>query len=139
MSGLSASGVLERGDPTPTRWAIRVAMVLTYARLHVPQEVAASFYGADRPDVSRDFWRLLLLMKKVLSVPEVWKNIEGEEEETQLTEVELLKLVQLADRRALEDATEQQVYRSQDNEKRKKYYSGKKKQFILKTQFVSDG
>jgi hypothetical protein len=38
------------------------------------------------------------------------------------------------------DATEQQVYRpGQSNEARKKYYSGKTKKFILKTQFVTDG
>jgi hypothetical protein len=37
------------------------------------------------------------------------------------------------------DATEQPVYRSQDNEERKRYYSGKKKAFTLKTEFVTDG
>ena len=127
------------GRPYTHRLAIRVAMVLTYARLHVPQEVAALFYGADQADVSRDLRRLLPLMKKVLPVPAVWKLIEGEAEERPLTEAEVLELVQLADGRALVDATEQPVYRSQDNEKRKKYYSGKKKQFMLKTQLVTDG
>jgi hypothetical protein len=39
----------------------------------------------------------------------------------------------------LVDATEQQVYRSQDGVERKEHYSGKKKQFTLKTQFVTDG
>jgi len=67
-----------------------------------------------------------------------WEIIE-EDEETPLTEAEILELAQLADGRALVDATEQQVYRSQDSETRKKYYSGKKKQFTLKTQFVTDG
>jgi hypothetical protein len=39
----------------------------------------------------------------------------------------------------LVDATEQQVYRSQDSIERKAHYSGKKKQFTLKTQFATDG
>ena len=50
-----------------------------------------------------------------------------------------MALVQLADGRALVDATEQGIYRSQDNEERKKHYSGKKKAFTLKTEFVTDG
>ena len=64
-------------------------------------------------------------------------EIVGEEEV--LTEEEILEQEQLADGRALVDATEQPVYRSQDNEERKKYYSGKKKAFTLKTEFVTDG
>ena len=73
----------------------------------------------------------------VLPVPEVWKIIDEAEEP--LTEEEVLELTNLADRRALVDATEQPVYRPQDNEERKKYYSGKKKTFTLKTEFVTDG
>ena len=62
------------------------------------------------------------------------------EEGEVLSEAELLELEQLADGRVLIDATEQQVYRpGQDNEERKKYYSGKKKQFTRKTQFATDG
>jgi hypothetical protein len=93
-------------------------------------------YGATQADVSRELRRLLLLIKEVIPAPEVWEVIE--EGET-LTEADILDLAQLADRRALVDATEQQVYRSQDNEVRKAHYSGKKKTFTLKTQFVADG
>ena len=111
---------------------IRTALVLTYLRLHIPQETVALLYGATQPDVSRELRRLLPLMVLVLPAPEVWSIIEE-------AEVGILELVQLADGRALVDATEQQIYRSQDNEERKKHYSGKKKAFTLKTECVTDG
>jgi hypothetical protein len=117
---------------------IRVALVLTYLRLHIPQLAVACMYkDATQPDVSRELRRLLPLMKQVLPCPVVWEIIEKGQE---LTEAELLDIEQLADGRVLIDATEQQVYRpGQSNEERKKYYSGKTKKFILKTQFVTDG
>lgn len=117
---------------------IRIALVLTYLRLHIPQQAVACMYkDATQSDVSREMRRLLSLMKQVLPCPEVWEMVEEGEV---LSEAELLELEQLADGRVLIDATEQQVYRpGQDNEERKKYYSGKKKQFTRKTQFATDG
>jgi hypothetical protein len=115
---------------------IRVVLVLTYLRLHIPQETVALLLGATQTDVSRELRRLLPLIRQVLPAPEVWEVVE--EGET-LTEADILELAQLAEGRALVDATEQQVYRSQDNAKRKAHYSGKKKAFTLKTQVVTDG
>jgi hypothetical protein len=117
---------------------IRVALVLTYLRLHIPQQAVACMYkDATQSDVSRELRRLLPLLKEVLPCPEVWEMVAAGEE---LTEAEVLALAQLADGRVLIDATEQQVYRpGQDNEERKKYYSGKKRQFTYKTQFATDG
>jgi hypothetical protein len=112
---------------------IRVALVWTYLRLHMPQQVVDLLYRATQPDVSRE----LPLVLEVLPVPEVWEVVD--QEEAPLTEERVLALAQLADEHALVDVTEQQVYRSQDSEKRKQHYSGKKKQFTLKTQFVTDG
>lgn len=124
------------GRPFDQSLVLRIAHVLTYLRLHTPQGTAAVLFSGTQPDVSRDLRRLLPLMQEVLPCPEVWQVVE--EGET-LTEAEVLKLAQLADGRALIDATEQQIYRSQENETRKEYYSGKKKQFTLKTQMVTDG
>ena len=116
---------------------IRTMLVLTYMRLHIPQETVALLFGATQTDVSRELRRLLPLIAQIIPVPEVWEIVDEEE---WLTEEEVLELAQLADERALVDATEQQVYRpGKSNEERKKYYSGKKKQFTLKTQFVTDG
>lgn len=125
------------GRPYDQPLVIRVMLVLTYMRLHIPQETVALLFGATQPDVSRELRRLLPLIAQVLPVPEVWKIMDEPEEP--LTEEEVLELVQLADGRALVDATEQEVYRAQDNETRKRYYSGKQKAFTLKSEFVTDG
>jgi hypothetical protein len=124
------------GRPYDQPLVIRTMLVLTYMRLHIPQEIAALLFGATQPDVSRELRRLLPLIAQVTPVPEVW---EVTDEEDALSEEEVLELAQLAGGHALVDATEQPVYRSQDNEERKRYYSGKKKAFTLKTEFVTDG
>ena len=115
--------------------AIRVALVLTYLRLHVPQEVVAVLYGATQSDVSRDLRRILPVIHSLTPCPEVWKVLDDDQS---VSAEDRLTLEQLAAGRVLVDATEQRVSRPQDNETRKTYYSGKKKQFTLKTQFVTD-
>ncbi len=115
--------------------AIRVALVLTYLRLHVPQLVVAMMYGATQSDVSRDLRRLLPVIQTVWPCPAVWKIVE---EGQTVDDNQSLALEHLADGRVLIDATEQRVSRSHDNETRKAYYSGKKKAFTLKTEFVTD-
>jgi hypothetical protein len=110
--------------------------VLTYLRLHVPQTVVALLFGMTQCDLSRDLRRLMPLIQGVLPCPAVWKVIEEGQTPSEFTPV---TLEQLTDGRALVDATEQRVSRPGDNETRKEYYSGKKKQFTLKTQFVTDG
>jgi hypothetical protein len=124
------------GRPYDQPLVIRTTLVLTYMRLHMPQEVVALFFGATQSDVSRDLRRLLPLITQLIPVPEVWEVMD---EEDTPSEAEVLEPAQLADGRVLVDATEQPVYRSQDNEERKRYYSGKKKAFTLKTEFVTDG
>ncbi|HEY84776.1 MAG TPA: transposase family protein [Chloroflexi bacterium] len=95
------------------------------------------YQDATQSDVSRDLRRLLPLLKEVLPCPAIWEMVEEGQE---LTEEEVLAVEQLSDGRVLIDATEQQIYRpGKDNEERKKYFSGKKKQFTLKTQFATDG
>ena len=103
---------------------IRVAGVLTYLRLHATQEAVALMYGTTQSDISRDLRRLLPLIRQVLPSPEVWQEIEDAK---QLTEIDVVHLEQLSDRKVIVDATEQVVYRASENDVRKQYYSGKKK------------
>ena len=124
------------GRPYDQPLVIRVMLILTYMRLHIPQEIVALFFEATQPDVSRDLRRLLPLIAQLIPVPEVWEIMD---EKDIPSEAEVLEPAQLADGRALVDATEQPVYRSQDSEERKRYYSGKKKAFTLKTELVTDG
>jgi hypothetical protein len=103
---------------------IRVAMVLTYLRLHIPQEAVAQLYGATQAEVSRELRRLLPLIQQTLPCPAVWEQItEGAEVHPE----QCLELEQLSDRRALIDATEQRVARPTDSAQRQAPYSGKKK------------
>jgi hypothetical protein len=117
--------------------SIRVALVLSYLRLHISQTAVACLYDdATQSDVSRELRRLLPLLAEVLPAPEVWEQIEAE---VVLNQDELLSWEALSDGQVLFDATEQPVYRSEESHTRQAHYSGKKKQFTLKTQFVSDG
>jgi hypothetical protein len=115
---------------------LRVAAVLTYLRLHAPQMAIALLYGMTQTDISRDIRRILPAIQHALPCPKVWKVLVSGQA---LSEADQVKLVELAEERALVDATEQRVSRAQDPEKRQAYYSGKKKQFTLKTQWVTDG
>jgi len=121
------------GRPYDQPLVIRVMLVLTYLRLHVPQPVVALLFGCTQSDVCRELRRLLPLIQAVWPCPEVWEVAEADDEV-----VSQISLEQLSHQRALVDATEQPVERAQDKAIRKHHYSGKKKQFTLKTQLVSD-
>src|SRR5713226_902832 len=116
--------------------AVRIAMLLAYLRVHGPQRLIGLLLGGTQSGLSRDLRRLLPLLKPWLPVPEVWQVVADGEA---LSAAEVLQGEVLVDGRVLVDATEQTVYRAQENEVRKKYYSGKKKAFTLKTQLVNDG
>jgi hypothetical protein len=103
---------------------IRVALVLTYLRLHIAQEAVAQLYGATQSDVSRELRRLLPVLQAALPCPAVWQQLA---EGADLSPEQCLELEQLADRRALIDATEQRISRPTESTTRKEHYSGKKK------------
>lgn len=124
------------GRPFDLPLAIRISMLLTYLRLHITQALVGKLFGGTQSDVSRELRRLLPLLKQVLPCPSIWQLVEEKES---LSEEDCLQLSDLADGQVLIDATEQEVYRSQDNLTRKAHYSGKKKDFTLKTQMVTDG
>jgi hypothetical protein len=115
--------------------AIRVAAVLTYLRLYAPQIPVALMYGMTQPNLSRDLRRILPAIQLALPCPEVWKVLNTEQE---LGDTELLKLGDELTKWLLVDATEQRVSRPSENEARKECYSGKKKQFTIKTQIIAD-
>jgi hypothetical protein len=114
---------------------VRVALVLTYVRLHVPQAVVALLYGCHQTDVSRELRRMLPIMSRVLPVPELWQPSETSPEDV----VDGLPLDALSDGRVLVDATQQRISRATDPARRDAHYSGKRKTFTLKTQLVTDG
>jgi hypothetical protein len=130
---------------------IRVTMLVFYLRTHIPQTLAAVLCGGTQSDVSRDLRRLLPLLIEVLPAPVVWDIVpepqpepgpepqpEPGPEPQPEPGPEPQPLDRITSPHILIDATEQEVARSQDRATRKQYYSGKQKEFTLKTQVVTD-
>jgi hypothetical protein len=116
--------------------ALRVAVVLTYLRLHVPQAVVGLLFGTSQAEVSRELREVLPALQGCLPCPAVWEPVgEG----AAVPAASLLTSEQAGGGRVLIDATEQRVARPGDAATQRRYYSGKKKQHTLKTQIVTDG
>ena len=75
-------------------------------------------------EVSRELRRLRPVLQAALPCPEIWQQLA---EGTDLSPEQGLELEQLADRRALSDATEPRISRPTAGGRRKEHYSGKKK------------
>jgi hypothetical protein len=123
------------GRPCTRGLALRVAMVLTYLRLHVPQEVIGWLFGTSQAAVSRELRALLPALRPCLPCPAVW---EPAADAPALPAEAVLAAGQAAGGRVLIDATEQRVARPGDDATQRRYYSGKKKAHTLKTQLVTD-
>ena len=116
--------------------AVRVAVVLAYLRLHVPQAVVGWLFGVSQGEVSRELREVLPLLSPALPCPAVWDAMpEGQSGPAGA----LLAVEQLAGGLVLLDATEQRVSRPGDDATQRRHYSGKKKQHTLKTQLATDG
>jgi len=115
--------------------ARRVAVVLTYLRLHVPQAVVGWLFGTSQAEVSRELREVLPVLQPCLPCPAVWEAVP---EGAGLPAEGVLTVEQLPGGRVLIDATEQRVARSQDDTTQRRHYSGKKKQHTLKTPLVTD-
>lgn len=131
--------------------AARVALVLSYLRLHVAQEVVGLLGGTDQTTVSRELPRLMPVLGAVLPCPEVWELVPEVSEVSEVSEAPLLNVLSLeaiANDEVLVDATEQTMWRPQEAQQRQRFYSGnfysgnfysgKKKACTFKTQVVTD-
>ncbi len=115
--------------------ALRVAVVLTYLRLHVPQGVVGWLFGVSQAEVSRELREVLPVLHPCLPCPVVWAAVPADHD---LPAETVLTVEQLPSGRVLIDATEQRVARARDDATQRRYYSGKRKQHTLKTQLVTD-
>ena len=116
--------------------ALRVAVVLTYLRLHVPQEVVGA---AVRDQPGRGVARTARGAARAAALPAL-PGGAGSRSATRRPSRprRVLTLEQAGGGRVLIDATEQRVSRPGDDATQRRYYSGKKKQHTLKTQLVTD-
>jgi hypothetical protein len=115
--------------------ALRVALVLTYLRLHVPQAVVGLLFGASQAAVSRELSALLPALRGCRPCPAVWEPTDAADG---VPPGGVLTLEQVGGGRVLIDATEQRVSRPGDEAAQRRHYSGKKKAHTLKTQLVTD-
>jgi DDE superfamily endonuclease len=116
--------------------ALRVAVVLTYVRLHVPQAVVGLLFGTSQAEVSRELREVLPALRPCLPCPAVWEPVG---DAAAVPPGSALTPEQAAGGRVLIDATEQRVSRPGGDATQRRYYSGKKQQHTLKTQLVADG
>jgi hypothetical protein len=116
--------------------AVRVALVLTSRRLHVPQAVVGWLFGTSQAEVSRELREVLPALRPCLPCPVVWEPVADAGAVPAET---VLPVDQAAAGRVLLDATEQRVSRPSDDTLQKRYYSGKQQQHTRKTRLVTDG
>jgi hypothetical protein len=125
------------GRPYAVPLLLRVVALITYLRLHLPQEFIGMWFGMDQVQISRDLRRLLPLIRQHVPAPQVLELVP--EEERPVEPIEALRQAFGEEGVALLDATEQPINRPKDAERQKAFYSGKKKRHTVKTQIVTNG
>jgi hypothetical protein len=106
-------------------------MLLVYYRLYITYTLAEDFlFNLDQSSICRDIQKIESLIKQCLPIPDKFYNITKRLKT--LDEVEqyfpgFLSFI---------DCTEQQIPRPINKERKKEYYSGKKKKHTVKTQLM---
>jgi hypothetical protein len=113
----------------------RLLMFLIYYRLYITSTLTGVLFDLDQSNVLKDIHKLEPLVKEVLPVP---RKLHDKARRLQrIEEIEAM----FPEFKAFTDATEQEIPRPQNKQKRKTHYSGKKKHHTVKTQLTvnSDG
>jgi DDE superfamily endonuclease len=110
----------------------RFVMLLIYYRLYITYTLAGFLFDLDQSSICRDIQKIEGLVRQCLPIPQkvypITKRLKTSEEVEQYFPGFL----------AFTDSTEQQIPRPADKEKRKMYYSGKKKRHTVKTQLMTN-
>jgi len=109
----------------------RFVMLLIYYRLYITYTLAGFLFDLDQSNIcSRDIQKIERLVRACIPIPQkiypITKRLKMPEEVEQYFPGFLFFI----------DCTEQQIPRPIDKEKRKMYYSGKKKRHTVKTQLM---
>lgn len=108
----------------------RLLMLLIYYRLYVTSTLAAVLFDLDQSNVLKDIHKLEPLVKDIVPLP---KKLHDKVQRLQtIEEIEVM----FPEFKAFTDATEQEIPRPQNKQKRKTHYSGKKKRHTVKTQLT---
>ena len=108
----------------------RFLMLLMSYRLYITHILSGFLFNIDQSNVYRDIRHIEPLVKRCIPLPERLYNITR-----RLRTVEEVKKY-LPEFKAFIDVTEQEIQRPKDKNKKRNYYSGKKKKHTVKTQYM---
>ena len=111
----------------------RFLMLLVYYRLYITYTLAGFLFDLDQRSniCSRDIQKIESLIRKCLPIPQKIYNITK-----RLRTIDEIEHYFPGFMAFIDSTTEQQIPRSVDKNKRKMYYSGKKKRHTIKNQLV---
>jgi DDE superfamily endonuclease/Helix-turn-helix of DDE superfamily endonuclease len=109
----------------------RFLILLVYYRLYITYTLAGFLFDLDQSTICRDIQKIERLIRKCLPIPQKLYNITKKRFRTP-EQVEKY----FPDFLSFIDCTEQQIPRPVDKNRRKTFYSGKKKKHGIKTQLM---
>jgi hypothetical protein len=108
----------------------RCIMLLVYYRLYITYTLAGFLFDLDQSNICRDIQKIESLMRKCLPIPQKIYNITKRLKTSEEVEQYFPGFLSFI------DCTEQQIPRPVDKNRRKMFYSGKKKKHAIKTQLL---
>ena len=111
----------------------RFLMLLVYYRLYITYTLAGFLFDLDQSNICRDIQKIEPLIRKCVPIPQ--KIYKTAKRLRTLEEVEQY----FPGLMAFIDCTEQQIPRPKNKERRKMYFSGKKKRHTVKNQLMVNG
>ncbi len=106
-------------------------MLLVYYRLYITYTLAGFLFDLDQSNICRDIQKIESLIRQCVPIPQKTYNITKRLKTPEAVEKYFPGFI------AFTDCTEQQIPRPVDRERRKMYYSGKKKRHtIVKNQIT---
>jgi hypothetical protein len=118
------------GRPFKLNLENRFLMLLVYYRLYITYTLAGFLFDMDQSNIYRDIQKIESLVMECVPIPQKLYNKTKRLKTPKEVEQYFPGFL------AFIDSTEQQIPRPVDNNKRKMYYSGKKKRYTVKNQIM---
>lgn len=108
----------------------RLLMLMVYYRLYITSTLTGFLFDLDQSNVLKDIHKLEPLVKEILPLPS-----KLHDKARRLQRVEEIEAM-FPEFKAFTDATEQEIPRPEDKQRRRTHYSGKKRRHTVKTQLT---
>jgi hypothetical protein len=110
----------------------RILMILVYYRLYITYTLSGFLFDIDQSNICRDIQKIEPLIKQCLPIPQklykITKRLRTPAEEVEKFFPGFLSFI--------DSTIEQQIPRPKDYERKRTFYSGKKKRHTVKTQLM---